>query len=389
MLNFVYDNKTEIIFGKDTLKEVSKLTKRFGSKVLLHYGGGSIIRNKIYDKIINSFKENKIDYLELGGVVPNPKLGLVKEGIKLCREENVDFILAVGGGSVIDSAKAIALGFYYDGDVWDFYSKGIIPKKVLPIGVVLTIPASGSESSTATVITNEDGDFKRGYGDISIRPKFAILNPEFTFTLPNYQTACGAVDIIGHVIERYFTNTTNVELTDRLCEGIMRTVINNAPIVIKDNNNYASRAEIMWAGSLAHNNLVGTGREQDWASHGLEMELSAIYDIAHGAGLAIIYPAWMRYVYKHDLERFALFANKVFDIEVNKNNLEETALKGIDALENFYKVIKMPTRLHEVDIDNTHFEEMTDKLLSSGNKTIGNFVKLNKEDMINIYNLAL
>ncbi len=389
MLNFVYDNKTEIIFGKDTLKEVSKLTKRFGSKVLLHYGGGSIIRNKIYDKIINSFKENKIDYLELGGVVPNPKLGLVKEGIKLCREENVDFILAVGGGSVIDSAKAIALGFYYDGDVWDFYSKGIIPKKVLPIGVVLTIPASGSESSTATVITNEDGDFKRGYGDISIRPKFAILNPEFTFTLPNYQTACGAVDIIGHVIERYFTNTTNVELTDRLCEGIMRTVINNAPIVIKDNNNYASRAEIMWAGSLAHNNLVGTGREQDWASHGLEMELSAIYDIAHGAGLAIIYPAWMRYVYKHDLERFALFANKVFDIEVNKNNLEETALKGIDALENFYKVIKMPTRLHEVDIDNTHFEEMADKLLSSGNKTIGNFVKLNKEDMINIYNLAL
>jgi len=389
MLNFVYDNKTEIIFGKDTLKEVSKLTKRFGSKVLLHYGGGSIIRNKIYDKIINSFKENKIDYLELGGVVPNPKLGLVKEGIKLCREENVDFILAVGGGSVIDSAKAIALGFYYDGDVWDFYSKGIIPKKVLPIGVVLTIPASGSESSTATVITNEDGDFKRGYGDISIRPKFAILNPEFTFTLPNYQTACGAVDIIGHVIERYFTNTTNVELTDRLCEGIMRTVINNAPIVIKDNNNYASRAEIMWAGSLAHNNLVGTGREQDWASHGLEMELSAIYDIAHGAGLAIIYPAWMRYVYKHDLERFALFANKVFDIEVNKNNLEETALKGIDALENFYKVIKMPTRLHEVNIDNTHFEEMADKLLSSGNKTIGNFVKLNKEDMINIYNLAL
>ena len=389
MLNFVYDNKTEIIFGKDTLKEVSKLTKRFGSKVLLHYGGGSIIRNGIYDRIINSFKENKIDYLELGGVVPNPKLELVKEGIKLCREENVDFILAVGGGSVIDSAKAIALGFYYDGDVWDFFSKGIIPKKVLPIGVVLTIPASGSESSTATVITNEDGNFKRGYGDISIRPKFAILNPEFTFTLPDYQTACGAVDIIGHVIERYFTNTTNVELTDRLCEGIMRTVINNTPIVIKDNNNYASRAEIMWAGSLAHNNLVGTGREQDWASHGLEMELSAIYDIAHGAGLAIIYPAWMRYVYKHDLERFALFANKVFDIEINKNNLEETALKGIDALENFYKVIKMPTRLHEVNIDNTHFEEMADKLLSGGNKTIGNFVKLNKEDMINIYNLAL
>ncbi len=389
MLNFVYDNKTEIIFGRDSLKEVSQLSKRFGKKVLLHYGGGSIKRNGIYDQIIASFKENEIDYFELGGVVPNPKLGLVKVGIELCRKENVDFILAVGGGSVIDSAKAIALGFYYDGDVWDFFKKGLRPKKVLPVGTVLTIPAAGSESSTATVITNEDGDFKRGYGDISIRPKFSILDPTFTFTLPNYQTACGAVDMIGHVIERYFTNTPNVELTDRLGEGIMRTVINNAPIVINDNENYAARAEIMLAGSLAHNNLVGTGRVEDWASHDLEMELSAIYDIAHGAGLAIIYPAWMKYVYRHNLPRFALFANKVFDIEINKDNLEETALKGIAALEDFYKTIEMPTRLSEVGIDNSRFEEMANKLLSNGNLTIGSFVKLDKQDMINIYNLAL
>jgi alcohol dehydrogenase YqhD (iron-dependent ADH family) len=389
MLNFVYDNKTEIIFGKDTLEEVGKLTKRFGKKVLLHYGSGSIKKYGVYDKIVSNLKDNGIDYIELGGVVPNPKLGLVKEGIELCRKEKVDFILAVGGGSVIDSAKAIALGFYYDGDVWDFYSKGLVPEKVLPVGVVLTIPAAGSENSTATVITNEDGDFKRGYGDISLRPKFSILNPELTFTLPNYQSACGAVDIIGHVIERYFTNTTNIELTDRLSESVMRTVINNTPKVLKDNNNYAARAEIMWSGSLAHNGLVGTGREEDWASHGLEMEISAIYDLAHGAGLAIIYPAWMKYVYKHDLNRFALFANKVFDIEINKNNLEETALKGIEALENFYKAINMPVRLSDAEIDDTHFEEMANKLSSSGTEEIGAFVKLNKEDMLTIYKLAL
>ncbi len=389
MLNFVYNNKTEMVFGKDTLKEVSNLTKRFGSKVLLHYGGGSIKKYGIYDQIVASFKENKIAFVELGGVVPNPKLGLVKAGINLCRQENVDFILAVGGGSVIDSAKAIALGYYYDGDVWDFFKDKLTPKKVLGVGVVLTIPASGSENSMATVITNEDGDFKRGYGSVLIRPKFAILDPTFTFTLPNYQTACGAVDIIGHVIERYFTNTPNVDITDRLGEGIMRTVIDNALIALKDNENYAARAEIMLSGSLAHNDLVGVGRVQDWASHDLEMELSAIYDIAHGAGLAIIYPAWMKYVYHHDLKRFALFANKVFDIKINEENLEETALKGIKALETFYQKLQMPIRLSEVGIDNTHFEEMANKILSNGRKTIGSFVKLNKLDILNIYNLAL
>ena len=388
MLNFVYDNKTEIIFGKDTETQVGQLTKRFGKKVLLHYGSGSIKKYGLYEKIISSLKESNINFIELGGVVANPKLGLVKEGIELCKKENVDFILAVGGGSVIDSAKAIALGFYYDGDVWDFFSKGIRPEKVLPVGTVLTIPAAGSESSTATVITKEDGELKRGYGDISLRPKFSILNPEITYTLPNYQTACGAVDMIGHVIERYFTNTKNVELTDRLCEGIIKTVISNTPLVLKDNNNYDARAEIMWAGALAHNGLIGTGRQEDWPSHGIEHELSALYDIAHGAGLAIVYPAWMKYVYKHDLYRFALFANKIFNIKINPENLEETALKGIKALEKFYQEIEMPIRLGDIDIDGKHFELMANKTTKENTRQIGSFVKLDKEDTINILKLA-
>ncbi len=389
MLNFVYDNKTEIIFGKDTETQVGELTKRFGKKVLLHYGSGSIKKYGLYNKIINSLNESNIDYIELGGVVANPRLRLVKEGIELCKEENVDFILAVGGGSVIDSAKAIALGFYYDGDVWDFFSKGIRPKNVLPVGTVLTIPAAGSESSTATVITKEEGELKRGYGDISLRPKFSILNPEITYTLPNYQTACGAVDMIGHVIERYFTNTLNVELTNRLCEGIIQTVISNTPLVLKDNNNYDARAEIMWAGALAHNGLIGTGREEDWASHGIEHELSALYDIAHGAGLAIVYPAWMKYVYKHDLDRFALFANKIFGIEINNNDLEETALKGIKALEEFYQEIDMPIRLNDINIDNKHFDLMANKTTKENTRQLGSFVKLNKEDTIKILEFAL
>lgn len=389
MLNFEYDNKTTMVFGKGTENQVGELTKLYGKKVLLHYGSGSIKKYGLYEKIVNSLNESKIDYVELGGVVANPRLGLVKEGIELCKQQNVDFILAVGGGSVIDSAKGIALGMFYDGDVWDFYSKGIRPEKVLPVGVVLTIPAAGSESSTATVITKEDGGLKRGYGDLSLRPKFAILNPELTYTLPNYQTACGAVDMIGHVIERYFTNTTEVELTDRLCESVITTVINNAPKAIENNEDYASRAEIMWAGALAHNGLVGTGREEDWASHSIEHELSGIYDIAHGAGLAIVYPAWMKYVYKHDLNRFALFANKIFGIEVNNDNLEETALKGIEALEEFYKSIGMPTRLVDADIDEKNIELMAAKTTKENTRSLGSFVKLNENDIVEIYKLAL
>ncbi len=388
MENFIYDNKTTMVFGKDMESNVGEYVKQYGKKVLFHYGSGSIKKYGLYEKIVKSLDKENIDFVELGGVVANPRLSLVYEGIKLAREENVDFILAVGGGSVIDSAKAIALGMHYEGDVWDFYSKGIRPKKVLPLGVVLTIPAAGSESSVASVITKEEGELKRGYGDLSLRPKFAILNPELTYTLPNYQTACGAVDMIGHVIERYFTNTKNVELTDRLCESVIKTVINNAPKAIKNNNDYNSRAEIMWAGALAHNGLVGTGREEDWASHNIEHELSAIYDVAHGAGLAVIYPAWMKYVYKHDLERFALFANKVFDVEVS-DNLEDMALKGIQALEEFYQSIGMPIRLGDLNITAENIELMASKISFENTRDCGNFVKLSHDDVVNIYELAI
>lgn len=388
MLNFEYDNKTKIIFGKDTEKQVGSLTKQHGKKVLLHYGSGSIKKYGLYDRVVESLKEANINYVELGGVVANPRLQKVYEGVELCKKENVDFILAVGGGSVIDSAKAIALGAFYDGDVWDFFATGMRPKQVLPVGVVLTIPAAGSESSVATVVTKEEGLLKRGYGDVSLRPVFSILNPEITYTLPNYQTAAGAADMFGHVIERYFTNTENVELTDRLCESVMRTILSNAPKAIANNNDYDARAEIMWAGALAHNGLIGTGREEDWASHGIEHELSAIYDIAHGAGLAIIYPAWMKYVYKHDLNRFALFAHKVFDIEY-QDNLENMALESILKLEEFYQEIGMPIRMSDADMDDTHIDEMSNKATSNGTRSIGSFVKLDINDIKNIYKLAL
>ena len=388
MNNFVFDNKTRIIFGEGTENEVGKYVALHGKKVLFHYGRNSIKKYGLYDKVVNSLKEAGVDYVELGGVQANPRLKLVYEGVELCKKENVDFILAVGGGSVIDSAKAIALGHHYDGDVWDFFMKGIRPEKALPVGCVLTIPAAGSESSIYTVITKEEGQIKKGYGDMSLQPVFSILNPELTYTLPNYQTSCGVVDMLGHVFERYFTNTKNVELTDRLCESVMKTVVNNAPIALEDNNNYAARAEIMWAGALAHNGLVGTGRAEDWASHALEHQLSALYDIAHGAGLAIIYPAWMKYVYKHDPARFAQFANRIFDIEINHDDLEETALKGIHALEDFYKQIQMPYRLSHIDKGEDDIEEMVEKVATfySG---VGNFVKLQKEDIRNIYKLAL
>ncbi|GAA3319215.1 hypothetical protein GCM10020331_025200 [Ectobacillus funiculus] len=263
-------------------------------------------------------------FFELGGVKPNPRVSLVREGVSLCKEHNIDFILAVGGGSVIDSAKAIAAGAKYDGDVWDFFTgKKSTVKDCLPIGVVLTIPAAGSESSDGTVITNEDGLYKRATGHITMRPKFAILNPVLTYTLPSYQTACGITDMMAHILERYFTNEKNVELTDRLCEAALKTIINNAHTVLEDPTNYDARAEIMWSGTIAHNDLLGTGRIGDWASHDIEHEISGIYDIAHGAGLAIVFPAWMKYVYKHDINRFAQFANRVWDVEIDLNNLEK------------------------------------------------------------------
>jgi len=386
MRNFIFDNKTKIIFGKDTESTIGKEVNKYGSKVLLHYGGGSIKKSGLYDKIINSLKEEGIEVFELGGVKPNPRLSLVKEGIKLCRENNIDFILAVGGGSTIDSSKAIGIGVKYDSDVWNFFTGKDNPNDTLPVGVVLTIPAAGSESSTGCVITNEDGWYKRSTGAIFMRPKFAILNPELTYTLPNYQTACGSTDMIAHVMERYFTNEKNVDFTDRLCEATIKTIVNNTSIALKDPKNYNARAELMWASTIAHNGLLGTGREEDWASHDIEHEISAIYDIAHGAGLAITFPAWMKYVYKQDINRFAQFANRVWDVEIDLNNLENTALEGIRRLEEFFKSIGLPTSLKDSNVPTDKLEEMARKATENG--PLGSFIKLNKEDVFRILELA-
>ena len=387
MRDFVFQNTTKIIFGKGKEEEVGKYAAKHGSKVLLHYGGGSIKKYGTYDKVVDSLEEAGVDFVELGGVKPNPRLELVKEGIELVEKENVDFILAVGGGSVIDSAKAIAVGHPYEGDVWDFFTGKEKIEEAMPLGVVLTIPAAGSESSNSAVITKMDGMLKRAIGTELIRPKFALMNPELTYTLPDYQTAAGAADIMAHIMERHFTNVEDVELTDRLCESALKTIITNVPKVLEDNEDYAARAEIMWTGSIAHNDLLGTGRIGDWASHGIEHELSGIYDVAHGAGLAVIFPAWMNYVYQHDLERFAQFAVRVFDVDPDFKDLEWTAKQGIKKLKEFFSEIGMPVTLKELDIPEDRLEEMAEKATQNGPQ--GNFVKLDKDDVLNIYKSAL
>ena len=386
MNDFIFQNGTRIIFGKNTENQVGLETSQFSKKVLLHYGGGSIKKSGLYDTIKQALESQHIEVFELGGVKPNPRVSLVREGVSLCKENNIAFILAVGGGSVIDSAKAIAAGANYDGDVWDFFNGEAQVTDCLPIGVVLTIPAAGSETSSGTVITNEDGWLKRSALHPAMRPKFAILNPELSYTLPTYQTACGITDMMSHILERYFTTDKNVDLTDRLCEATLKSIINNAPKVLEEPNNYDARAEIMWAGTIAHNDLLGTGRTGDWASHDIEHEISGIYDIAHGAGLAIIFPAWMKYVYQHDVNRFVQFANRVWDVEIDLNNLEQTALEGIKRTEQFFQAIGMPITLSEVNIRDEHFVEMAQK--ATERWPLGNFKKLHEEDVLNIYKLA-
>ncbi|WP_300385741.1 iron-containing alcohol dehydrogenase [Clostridium sp.] len=388
MKNFNYKNGTEIVFGKETENQVGSLVKNHTNRVLLHFGGGSIKKSGLYDTVIASLKKENIEVFELGGVKPNPRVSLVREGINICRENNIDFILAVGGGSVIDSAKGIAAGVNYDGDVWELYLGTPINHKCLTVATVLTIPAAGSETSSGSVITNEDGFYKRSTGHPTLRPVFSILNPELTYTLPKYQTSCGIADMFAHILERYFTNEPNVDLTDRLCEGTMKSIIDNALRLNIDPMDYNARAEIMLCGTVAHNDSLSMGRIGDWASHDIEHELSGIYDIAHGAGLSIIFPAWMKFVYKHDVNRFAQFANRVFNIDINLNNLEETALKGIEALENFFAEIELPTRLSHAKIDDSRIEEMAKKLVAHSDHA-GNFVEIREKEAYEIYKLAL
>jgi alcohol dehydrogenase len=389
MRNFEFQNATKIIFGKETENKAGEEVSKIGKKALLHYGGGSIKKSGLYDRVKNSLTASGVEMVELGGVEPNPRLDLVQEGIELCRKENVDIILAVGGGSSIDSAKAIAIGVPYDGDVWDFFEgKQIIT--ALPVGVVLTIPAAGSETSTNAVITNTELGKKYPTGSLLLRPKFAILNPELCYTLPAYQTACGTVDMFSHVMERYFSVDTEGDLTDRLCEATMQSIIKNALLTLKNPSDYASRAELMWASTVAHNGFLDTGRTSEWSSHMIEHELSAKYNIAHGAGLAIIFPAWIKYVYKKDVMRFAQFAQRVFGISLDYYNPERTVLEGIEQLIIFFKRIGMPTTLAEVNIGIDNLEYMAKKCFR-GNQdgTTGTFFPLDTDDILNIYKLAL
>lgn len=387
MENFTYYNPARIIFGRDTEAQVGREMKKLGSRVLLVYGGGSIKRSGLYDTVVRSLTDEGLSYVELPGVQPNPRLGLVLEGIRLCREHQVDAILAVGGGSTIDTAKTVAFGVPYKGDVWDFFEGKAEISEALPIGVVLTIPAAGSESSDSCVITKEEGLLKRSAASQRMIPQFAIMNPAFTCTLPSYQTACGATDILAHLMERYFTQTEHVDFTDRLLEATMRTIINYTPMALEHPDNYDIRAEIMWAGTVAHNNLLNTGRIADWASHGIEHELSALYDIAHGAGLAIVFPAWMKYVCRANMARFVQFAVRVFDVDLAFGETELIVAQGIRKLEAYLRSIGMPVRLSEAGIDASHIREMAEKATRSG--PAGNFKKLYAQDVENIYRLAL
>lgn len=389
MKNFSFYSPTYFVFGKGTESAAGECVKRFGgSKVLLHYGEGSVVRSGLLERIKKSLEAQKIPYVELGGVKPNPRSGLVYEGIELCRKENIDFILPVGGGSAIDSAKAIAAGVPYSGDFWDFF-EGKPIEKALPVGTILTIAAAGSEGSGDTVVTKEEGMLKRGAGGEALRPVFSILNPELTCTLPAYQTACGAVDIMAHVFERYFTNTTEVEVTDRLCEAILLTMIKETPKAIANPNDYDARANIMWAGMVAHNNICGVGREQDWASHGIEHELSALYDVAHGAGLAVVFPAWMKYVMNHDVNRFVQLATRVWGCQKDEKNPEKTAQEGIEQFEKFLKSIGMPLTFAEIGAKAEDIPYLVKTIGLGETGTMGSFVKLKADDVANIYKLAV
>ncbi len=386
MENFRFSMPTEIIFGKGVERQVGQEMKRIAARVLLHYGSGSIKRNGLYDTVIKSLKSAGVDFIELGGVKPNPRLSLVQEGIRLCREQKLDAILAVGGGSVIDSAKAIGVGVPYKGNVWDFYTAKATPTETIPVGVVLTIPAAGSEASKSSVITNEDGDLKYALNIDLIKPRFAFMNPELTYSLPPVQTAAGVADIMSHIIERYFTNVDHVDLTDRLCEATLQTVIHNAPIALAEPSNYNARAEIMWASTIAHNDLLSTGRVGDWATHMIEHELSALYDVTHGAGLAVVFPAWMKLTMKHDLARFVQFAVRVWGVEEDFTEPERTAQEGIARLAAFWKSIGLPGSLAELGIPNDRLEEMASRAVARG--AVGQFVSIKKKEAFEILKAA-
>ena len=392
MKDFNYYAPTEVVFGEQSEEQVAQLVKKYGgTKVLVHYGGKSALKSGLLDKVCTLLREGGVEYITLGGVVPNPRLSLAQQGVELCRKEGVDFLLAVGGGSVIDSAKCIGYGVPYDGNVWDFYLGKATPTEMLPVACVLTIPAAGSEMSESSVITNEDGDVKLGYSNNLSRPKFAIMNPRSTFTLPPYQTAAGVTDMMMHTMERYFTKDDDMDFTTDVAEAMLRSIKNAVFAVLKNPEDYRYRAQIMWGGSLMHNGLTGCGITDDWATHQLEHELSAMFDATHGAGLAAIWPSWARYVMHENLSRFVRFAVNVMDVPNDFTDPEGTALKGIEAMERFYHAIGMPINIKELigrDITDEEIKEMTRKCSRDYQHTSGQLKVLHADDMEAIYRMA-
>ncbi|GHT46965.1 NADH-dependent alcohol dehydrogenase [Bacteroidia bacterium] len=389
MNNFRFWSPTEFVFGKNTVGNVGQLVKQYGgTKVLIHYGGQSAVKSGLLAQVESSLQNEFIEYVKLGGAQPNPVDTLVYEGIDLCRKENVNFVLAVGGGSVIDSAKAIAAGALYAGDFWNFFEGTVTINRALPVATVLTIPAAGSEGSPNMVITKTTaGKLKRGTGSPLLRPVFSIMDPVLTFTLPANQTAYGIADMMAHVMERYFTQTRGVEVTDRMCEAVLLAVVKEAPVVIREPENYEARANIMWAGTVAHNGICGVGREEDWATHGLEHELSALYGVAHGAGLAVMFPAWMKYVYTSGVDRFVQFAIRVWGIE-DTGDKKEVALKGIQALKDFFSSLGLPVNFAQLGAKAADIDQLIDTLKINSRGSLGNFRKLDMKDARAIYTIA-
>lgn len=385
MENFFYYNPTKLVFGQDSVGELAGLLGLSHKKVLLVYGGGSIKTSGLYDDVVKILKDKDIEITELSGIEPNPKLGSVQEGIRLSRENDISLILAVGGGSVIDAAKAIAVGVPYEGDVWDFFEGKANIKEALPLGVILTIPATGSESSSSSVVTKEEGELKKSIGSDLIRPEFAILNPQLTLSLPEKQTFAGIMDIISHILERYFTHTEDVDLTDNLCEASLRSIIRNAYKLKENQNDYGARAEIMLAGTMAHSGILGLGREEDWASHRIGHEITGLYETTHGVTLAMVFPGWMKYVYKENIDRFVRFAVEVFGVNHEGKSSDEVALKGIKRFEGFLKDIGMPLTFEEAKLPIDKFQLMAEKCTFDG--PVGFFKKLNKEDVEGILEL--
>lgn len=389
MNNFNYYTPTRYLFGRGVESQTGELTRWMGvNRVLLVYGGGSVVRSGLLDRVKASLDASGIEYLELGGIQPNPTDDRVYEGIDVCRRENLTGLVAVGGGSAIDTAKAIACGVPYEGDFWDFYAGKKIVEEALPVGVVLTIPAAGSEGSGNSVITKLDGLHKISLRtDSALRPKFAVMNPELTFTLPPYQTASGIADMMAHIFERYFTNTPETEVTDRVAEGVLKAIITEAPRVMAEPENYDARANIMWCGTLAHNGICGTGRQEDWVSHFMEHELSAVYGVTHGAGLAVITPAWMTFMATHNPSKGAQFARRVMDVVNDDDTL--AALEGIARLKAFYASLGLPITLAQLGIENPDFDLLVKKLHENKGEVIGGYYRLTAIETRKIYELAI